>query len=155
MTRAGKTLRDISTRVLAKTRESVDQRDDLLGRLLTATDPATGGSMPDVDNVVTFLMAGYETTSQALTWTLYLLALFPEWQEAVRQEVWSVTGGRAIGREEIGKLQTLDAVFQEAMRLYPPAPVLMRRTIRPLRLGGVALGAGATITILVYVVRTR
>ena len=93
MTRAGKTLRDIATRVLAKTRESVDQRDDLLGRLLTATDPATGGSIPDVDNMVTFLMAGYETTSQALTWTLYLLALFPEWQEAVRQEVWSVTGG--------------------------------------------------------------
>ena len=155
MTRAGKTLRDIATRVLATTRESVDQRDDLLGRLLTATDPATGGSMPDaliVDNVVTFLMAGHETTSQALTWTLYLLALLPEWQEAVRQEVRSVTGGRPIGREEIGKLQTLDAVFQEAMRLYPPAPVLMRRTIRPLTLGGIALGAGATITIPVYVV---
>ena len=46
--------------------------------------------MPDsliIDNVVTFLMVGQETTAQALTWTLYVLALFPEWQERVREEV--------------------------------------------------------------------
>ena len=87
MTRAGRTMRDIATRVLANARKSAEQRDDLLGRLVTARDPATGEAMPDaliVDNVVTFLMAGHETTSQALTWTLYLLALFPDWQEAVR-----------------------------------------------------------------------
>jgi cytochrome P450 len=111
--------------------------------------------MPDtliVDNVVTFLIAGHETTSQALTWTLYLMALFPEWQEAVREEVLSVAGRRAIGREEIGKLTLLDAVFQEAMRLYPPAPVPMRRTIRPVRLGRVEFNAGATIAIPIYVV---
>lgn len=155
MTRAGRTMRDIATRVLGKMREGAGERNDLLGRLVTARDPATGEAMPDaliVDNVVTFLMAGHETTSQALTWTLYLIALFPEWQEAVRREVLSVTEGRAIGRDDIGKLPLLDAVFQEAMRLYPPAPVLMRRTIRPVTLGGVALGAGATITIPIYVV---
>jgi cytochrome P450 len=155
MTRAGLTMRDIATRVLADARKSAEQRDDLLGRLVTARDPATGEAMPDaliVDNVVTFLMAGHETTSRALTWTLYLLALFPEWQEAVREEVRNVTSGRAIGREDIGRLPLLDAVFQEAMRLYPPAPVLMRRAIRPVTFGGVTLGAGATITIPVYVV---
>ncbi len=155
MTRAGRTMRDIATRVLGNARKSAEQRDDLLGRLVTARDPATGEAMPDaliVDNVVTFLMAGHETTSQALTWTLYLLALFPDWQEAVRQEVLSITHARALGREDIGKLPLLDAVFQEAMRLYPPAPVLMRRTIRPVTLGGVTLGAGATISIPVYIV---
>jgi cytochrome P450 len=155
MTCAGRTMRDIAARVLANARRSVEQRDVLLGRLVTARDPATGEAMPDaliVDNVVTFLMAGHETTSQAITWTLYLLALFPDWQEAVRQETLSVTRGRAIGREDIGKLPLLDAVFQEAMRLYPPAPVLMRRAIRPVTLGGVTLGAGATISIPVYIV---
>ena len=155
MTRAGRTMRDIAMRVLANARKSAEQRDDLLGRLVTARDPATGEAMPDaliVDNVVTFLMAGHETTSQALTWTLYLLALFPDWQEAVRQEVLSIAGARALGREDIGNLPLLDAVFQEAMRLYPPAPVLMRRTIRPVTLGGVTLGAGATINIPVYIV---
>jgi|KBSMisStaDraftv2_1062788.scaffolds.fasta_scaffold186157_2 cytochrome P450 len=155
MTRAGRTMRDIAMRVLVNARKSAEQRDDLLGRLVTARDPATGDAMPDaliVDNVVTFLMAGHETTSQALTWTLYLLALFPDWQEAVRQEVLSIAGARALGREDIGNLPLLDAVFQEAMRLYPPAPVLMRRTIRPVTLGGVTLGAGATINIPVYIV---
>jgi cytochrome P450 len=155
MTRAGRTMRDIAMRVLVNARKSAEQRDDLLGRLVTARDPATGEAMPDaliVDNVVTFLMAGHETTSQALTWALYLLALFPDWQEAVRQEVLSIAGARALGREDIGNLPLLDAVFQEAMRLYPPTPVLMRRTIRPVTLGGVTLGAGATINIPVYIV---
>lgn len=111
--------------------------------------------MPDsliVDNVVTFLMAGHETTAQALTWTLYLLALFPEWQEKVREEVLGVTGGGPIGRDEIGKLPLLDAIFQEAMWLYPPAPTLMRRTLGPVTLGGIELDAGATIIIPIYVV---
>jgi cytochrome P450 len=153
MVRDGKRLREVAHRVLAKARGS--DGNELLQRLATARDPATGEAMPDaliVDNVVTFLIAGHETTSQALTWTLYLLALFPEWQEAVRQEVRSVAGDGAIGREELAKLPLLDAVFQEAMRLYPPAPVLMRRTVAPVTLGGMTLGAGATITIPVYIV---
>jgi cytochrome P450 len=149
----GRQLREVARRVLAKARGSGG--DDLLQRLVTARDPATGDVMPDgliVDNVVTFLIAGHETTSQALTWTLYLLALFPEWQEEVRQEVLGIAGNSPIGREDIAKLPLLDAVFQEAMRLFPPAPVLMRRTLAPVMLGGIALGAGATITIPIYVV---
>jgi cytochrome P450 len=55
--------------------------------------------MPDsliLDNVVTFFVAGHETTAQALTWTLYLLALMPEWQERAREEVRRVVGGQTI-----------------------------------------------------------
>jgi cytochrome P450 len=153
MVREGRQLREVAERVLAKARGSGG--DDLLQRLVTARDPATGDVMPDgliVDNVVTFLIAGHETTSQALTWTLYLLALFPDWQEAVRQEVLGIAANSPIGREDIARLPLLDAVFQEAMRLFPPAPVLMRRTLAPVTLGGIALGAGATITIPIYVV---
>ena len=153
MVREGRQLREVAERVLAKARGSGG--DDLLQRLVTARDPATGDVMPDgliVDNVVTFLIAGHETTSQALTWTLYLLALFPDWQEAVRQEVLGIAANSPIGREDIARLPLLDAVFQEAMRLFPPAPVLMRRTLAPVTLGGMELGAGTTITIPVYVV---
>jgi cytochrome P450 len=155
MTRAGRTLRQIAERVLAETRAKGPQGEDLLGRLITARDPATGEAMPDsliVDNVVTFLVAGHETTSQALTWTLYLLALFPEWQERVREEAQSVVGDGPIGREEIAKLPILDAVFQEAMRLYPPAPSLMRRTLAPVTLGGIEFAKGSIIVIPIYVV---
>jgi cytochrome P450 len=154
MARAGKRLRETAEKVLAK-RDDGSEDGDLLGRLVTARDPATGSAMPArliVDNVVTFLMAGHETTSQALTWTLYLLALFPEWQERVREEVRRVNPNGDIGGDDIGKLQLLDAVFQEAMRLYSPAPVLMRRTVAPVRLDGITLGKGATIIIPIYVV---
>ena len=115
MARAGKRLRETSEEVLAK-RDGGSEDGDLLGRLVTARDPATGSAMPArliVDNVVTFLMAGHETTSRALTWTLYLLALFPEWQERVREEVRRVAGGEETGRDDIGKLQLLDAVLEE------------------------------------------
>ena len=155
MARDGKIMRGVAERVLAKARASEVKGDELLQRLVGARDPASGEAMPDrliVDNVVTFLIAGHETTSQALTWSLYLLALFPEWQEKLREEVAGVAGNRGIGREDIGKLPLLDAVFQEAMRLYPPAPVIMRRTVKPTTLGGVSLDAGATVSVPVYVV---
>jgi cytochrome P450 len=155
MTLAGKALRDIAHRVLAETRAKGVQGNDLLGRLVTARDPTTGDAMPDsltVDNVVTFIMAGHETTAKALTWTLYLLALFPEWQERVREEVRQVAASDAIGRDKIAKLALLDAVFQEAMRLYPPAPTLMRRTLAPVAPGGVSLARGASVVIPICVV---
>jgi cytochrome P450 len=154
MARAGQTLRDIAQKVLVK-RNGGNEAGDLLGRLVNARDPATGNAMPPrliVDNVVTFLMAGHETTSQALTWSLYLLALFPEWQERVRAEVRRFNAGGDISGDDIGKLQLLDAVFQEAMRLYAPAPVLMRRTVAPVMLDGVKLDKRALIIIPIYVI---
>jgi cytochrome P450 len=155
MARAGKTLRQVASRVLAETRAKGMQSNDLLGRLVTARDPATGESMPDnliVDNVVTFIMAGHATTARALTWTLYLLALFPDWQEKVREEIEKTAGDGMIGRCDIAKFSLLDAVFQEAMRLYPPAPTLMRRTSVPVTLNGISLAAGSTVVIPIYVV---
>jgi cytochrome P450 len=150
MVRDGKTMRSVAESVLAKARASEAKGDELPQRLVSARDPATGAAMPDdliVDNVVTFLIAGHETTSQALTWSLYLLALLPEWQERVREEVTDVAGGGGVAREDIGRLPLLDAVFQEAMRLYPPAPVLMRRTVKPVMLGGISLDAGVTVSV--------
>jgi cytochrome P450 len=151
MARDGQTMRGVAARVLAKARASSADGNDLLQRLINARDPATGEAMPDglvIDNLVTFLVAGHETTSQALTWSLYLLALFPEWQERVREEVLRVVGkGARVSREDIGKLSLLDAVFQEAMRLYSPVPILMRLTTRPVTIGGVSLKQSAMIIV--------
>ncbi|HBH41555.1 MAG TPA: hypothetical protein DD732_08280 [Rhizobiales bacterium] len=86
MRRAAINLRKVAEQVLAARRQDCADGAELLGRLVAARDPGTGAKMPDsliIDNVVTFLMVGQETTVQALTWTLYLLALFPEWQERV------------------------------------------------------------------------
>jgi hypothetical protein len=80
-----------------------------VSRLVAARDPATGEAMPDsliIDNLVTFLLAGHETTAQALTWTLYLLALLPDWQEKAREEIRRVTGNGPIDGHCLGSGET-------------------------------------------------
>jgi cytochrome P450 len=155
MARASRDLRDVAARALESRRWNGAEGSDLVGRLVAARDPATGEAMPDrliIDNLVTFLLAGHETTAQALTWTLYLLALFPEWQERAREEALKVCRSQAIEREHLQQLPLLEAIFQEAMRLYPPAPSLMRRAVRATTLGGHTIKPDATIVIPVYVV---
>jgi cytochrome P450 len=151
---AGDNLREVAGRVLANRRQGRGDGADLLSRLVAARDPGTG-AMSDsriIDNVVTFLMVGQETTAQALTWALYVLALFPQWQEKVREEVRRVTGAGPLSANELEQLGLLEAVFLEAMRLYPPAPSLMRITRRPVKLREVELASGATVVIPIYVV---
>ncbi|MGZ5850730.1 MAG: cytochrome P450 [Methyloceanibacter sp.] len=155
MRRAGRNLRKMAERVLERRRQGHGENAELLGRLVAARDPGTDAKMPEsliIDNVVTFLMVGQETTAQALTWTLYLLALLPEWQEKVREEVRCIAGEGPLSGEQLQRLELLDAFFLEAMRLYPPAPSLMRVTTKPVRLDNTELRAGATIVIPIYVV---
>ena len=155
MRRAGDNLREVAGRVLANRRQGRGDGADLLARLVAARDQGSGAKMSDsliIDNVVTFLMVGQETTAQALTWALYVLALFPEWQDKVRDEVRRVIGAGPLSARQLEQLGLLEAVFMEAMRLYPPAPSLMRITRRPIKLGAVELASGATVVIPIYVV---
>src|SRR6185369_7241042 len=81
--------------------------DNLLQRLVAARDPESGRAMDDqqlVDNLLTFYLAGHETTAKALTWTLYVLSRSPEWTERLEQEVERVTGGRPVAAEHIDRL---------------------------------------------------
>jgi cytochrome P450 len=155
MARAARAARDVAHHALIKRRQSGKTGIDLLGRLMAARDPETGRAMSDeliVDNMVTYLLAGHETTAKALTWTLYALAQLPAWQDRTRAEVLSVARDGTIGVEQLTELTLLDAVFQEAMRLYPPGPTLMRIAKRDLRLGPQDIRQGATIIIPIYVV---
>jgi cytochrome P450 len=86
----------------------------------------------------------------ALTWTLYLLARAPEWQERVRTEVQDVTGGRPVTAGDITDLPITQRVLKEAMRLYPPVPALTRVNSSATELGGVALPQPTLIVIPVY-----
>ena len=90
---------------------------DLLDVLLTAdlTDAEIGAE------VGTFMLAGHETTANALAWSLALLSAFPSARERLEQEVDSVLGGRVPEAGDVGKLPWTAAVVNEAMRLYPPA----------------------------------
>ncbi|HEX3063442.1 MAG TPA: cytochrome P450, partial [Usitatibacter sp.] len=96
MFRSARAVRRLRERVLGVVRDRQAAReaghvvDDLLDRLIAARDPETGRSMDDgqlVDNLITFYLAGHETTAKALTWTLYLLARSPEWGAKLEEEI--------------------------------------------------------------------
>jgi cytochrome P450 len=126
-----------------------DPGDDLLGLLLKVRDEETGQGLSDIDirdTLMTFVAAGHETTAIALTWALYLVANDPDCQSALRAEADAVFGTRAPGAEEAGRLVLHRQVIEEALRLFPPAPILGRRALadcdicgRPVKKGDVAL----------------
>lgn len=99
---------------------------DLLGLMLDAIDPVTGERLDDANiryQVITFLIAGHETTSGLLTFTLYLLMQHPEVLARARDEVDAVLPqGRAPVYEDLARLDVIDRVLKEALRLWPTAP---------------------------------
>ena len=102
---------------------------------------------------MTFLAAGHETTAKALTWTLYLLARAPQWQERILAEMRrGRRRGRPIGAEHLDRLPVTRAVLKEAMRLYPPAPVMTRLAAEDIELGGETIKAGTLIVIPIFAV---
>ena len=106
--------------------------DDLATKIMTTLDPETGegfdtGEM--VDQVAIFFLAGHETSASALAWTLYLMALYPEWQEKVAAE--AATLAPEFGA--VSRLRISRDVFREALRLYPPVPMMVREARCPER----------------------
>src|SRR5262245_26416777 len=139
--------------ILARRRAEGLVGDDLLARLARAQDPETGAPMSEkqlIDNLVTFLAAGHETTAKALTWSLYLLARAPEWQRRVRSEVSAVAGEAAIGAGHIDHLVLTRAVIEETMRLYPPAPMMGRQAAAATTLGEATIPEGALVVIPIF-----
>ena len=151
--RATRFLRAEIARVIEARQASGEARDDLLGLLIAARDPETGERMSAtelVDNVLTFINAGHETTALALTWTFYLLDRRPEVATRVRDEIASVAGEGPLLTEHAAAMTYTRAVIFEAMRLYPPAAVVIREAARPLDLGGLPVEAGAQVFVPIY-----
>ena len=127
--------------------------NDLLARTMNARHPETGATMSDrqiLDSLLTFLLAGHETTARALTWTLYLLALAPHWQQRLYDEIRGVVGDAAITGAHLNALPELRKVIKESMRLYPPVPVMTRVPGRNIRIGTLNLKAGTLVIIPIY-----
>jgi cytochrome P450 len=153
--RGGRRLRSAVATIIARRRKEGLDGTDLLARLASASHPDSGAPMSDarlIDNLVTFLEAGHETTAKALTWALYLLARAPHWQERIRAEVREVTSGQPIDASHIDRLLVTRAVLKEAMRLYPPAPIITRIAAEDTELAGQAVPAGSLIFIPIFAV---
>lgn len=111
---------------------SPEGRHDILDTMLHATDPETGEPLDDQNvryQMVTFLIAGHETTSGLLTFTLYELLRNPDTLARAREEVERVLGDRAPRHEDLTKLGYLDQVLKESLRLWPTAPAF---AVKPL-----------------------
>ncbi|MDX1821589.1 MAG: cytochrome P450 [Paracoccaceae bacterium] len=121
--------------------------DDLGTKIMTTADPQTGARFDTaemVDQVAIFFLAGHETSASALGWALYLLAMHPDWQERVAVEASALhTPDFAV----MSQLRISRDVFREALRLYPPVPMMVRETTCPERLRDRDVTPGAQIVI--------
>ncbi len=140
---------------LVKMRRASATGEDLLARLARASDPESGQAMADanlVDNIVAFLMAGYDTTAFALTFTLYLIARSPEWEARMREEVVRVAGDGPITAEHVAALTTVQQVLNESLRLFPTAPLILRDIDKDIELEGQRIPAGTIGIIPIYAI---
>lgn len=128
---------------------------DLLTLLLAARDPETGEALDDASvraNIATFIAAGHETTANALTWSLYLIAQDEAVRARLEAEVDAVAGDAPLSPEHLPALPYTRAVVEEAMRLYPPAPFMSREAIAEDRVLGFRLRPGTIVMIAPYIV---
>lgn len=152
---AVKFLRSSLSRVIDQRRCGGEERHDLVSMLLSAKDPETGRTMSDdemVDNLMTFITAGHETTALGLAWTFDLLSRHPDIEEKVVNEIDQVSGGNPITAELIPLMAYTRQVFSESMRLYPPAPIITRTALKDFRLGDFLIPAGTVLLVPIYAV---
>lgn len=121
---------------------------DLLTLLFEARDLESGAALSAAvvrDNVLTFLGAGTETTSSALSWALYLLSQDPAARNRIEAEVDVVLGGRTVTADDVSRLVWTRAVIDETLRLYPTAPLIQRMAVDADVLHGVAIPSRSTV----------
>lgn len=143
----------IVDRIIAERRRSFVDTGDLLSILISTRDEETGASMDDLqlrEQVLTLLLAGYETTSNALTWTWFLLSQNEQVFLRMREEAVRVLGERRPAYGDLPALSYTRNVFQEGLRLYPPAWVLGRKALADDAVGGFRIPAGTIIAISPY-----
>jgi cytochrome P450 len=138
--------------VIEERQERPGRDDDLLGLLLSVRDE-DDKRLPLKrvrDEACTFMLAGHETTANALSWMWYLLALNHEAREGMLTEVDEVLGGRRPTFADADRLQWTQACFPEAMRVFPPAWIIPRVCVAEDELGGHRIPKGAQILIPIH-----
>lgn len=154
---SGKGLRDMKRvadeAIERRAREGTDGIPDLLDLLLQGEDPETKRRMNTAemrDNLLTFIVAGHETTALTLAWSLYLCAFDQDVQERARTEARNILGDRAATGADVAKLPFIRHIIDEALRLYPPAALVSRTAQVHDTLGGREILPGDTVMLPIY-----
>ncbi|NVJ19959.1 cytochrome P450 [Myxococcus sp. AM011] len=136
---------------IASRRQNPTAHPDMLGQMMAARDPKTGEGMSDEqlrDECVNLFFAGHETTAVALAWTWLLLSQHPEVEQRMRDEIASTLGDRPPQLQDLPKLRYITAVFEEVLRLYPPAWVMARQAKEQDKLGAYDVPAGTVMMMM-------
>lgn len=140
-------------RLIERRRSEPEEHFDYVAMLMSARDKETGEPMPDrqlIDELMTLVVAGHETTASGLNWTWYLLSQHPEADRRLHEEVRAAPELTAPSLAEMESLAYTQQVINEALRLYPPGWLLSRRSLGPDVLSGCAIPAGADVLLCLY-----
>jgi cytochrome P450 len=142
-------LDQLADEIVRQRRAGGDSAHDLVSSLLAAK----GGRLSSKqvrDEILTFLLAGHETTATTLAWTCHLLALHPLVEQRLHGELDRVLGGRFPAPEDLPRLSWTKAVIEEAIRLYPPVWMIPRRALVDDCIAGHNIPAGSDVLLSVY-----
>jgi enediyne biosynthesis protein E7 len=148
-----RSLTKLVQQLIERRRAMSEQHFDFLSMLMASTDRATDQPMSDkelIDEVLTLIVAGHETTAAALTWTWYLISQHPQTQAQLQAEADMSGSDRPMSLDAAESLQYTHQVLQEALRLYPPGWLLTRRTLEADELGGYAIAPRTDVFISPY-----
>jgi cytochrome P450 len=143
-------MRTLDRAVLAIIESHSQDAEDLLGLLMQAKDETGHAGMNSRqlrDEVITILIAGHETVASALTWACYLLSRNPDAARTLREELRRVLNGRPPEVEDLPALTYTRQVFDETLRLYPPAWMITRKCLSEDRVGGYRIPKNALVII--------
>lgn len=151
--RALKKLKKAADALIAQRKKSPVE-NDLVSLLIAARDPKTGEGLSareQRDNLIGFFIAGHETTALTLTWALYLIGMHKPTADRIRAEVMAICPEGNVSYDQMAELKFTQAVIDETMRLYPPAPMLNRLCHEDTVVSGREIKAGDTFLLCNYV----
>jgi len=148
-----RSLTKLVAQVIQRRRAGREEHFDYVGMLMNARDKETGDAMSErelIDEILTLVVAGHETTASALNWTWYLISQHPQVEARLHAEIDSVATNGAPSLAQMEALAYTQQVINETLRLYPPGWLLSRRTLEADTLGGYAIPAGANVLLPLY-----
>lgn len=145
------TMRELARQVIEQRRlENRSEPRDFLDFMIEALKTDFEDEETTVDNLLTFVVAGHETSANALAWGYYLLALNPEMQNKIRREIRSVRAEGLVGFSDLESMPLLRAHVKETLRLYPSAAFFARDAAEAVEIKGVKIEKGDALFFPVY-----
>jgi len=148
-----RSLTKLVAQLIAQRRATAEEHFDYLAMLMNARDKESGAPMGErelIDEIMTLIVAGHETTASGLNWTWYLISQHPPVEARLHAEIDAAAELPAPSLTEVEALSYTRQVIDEALRLYPPGWVLSRRTIEADVLGGYPVPPGTNVLLPLY-----